>query len=359
MPDTPEALELADRINQHNKEVAAGLIPEDSPPTFIRADWKPNENGLPGWFPPDFKAGQVFINGVPQEMPDQADGGGRRTPEGVQVSLAWDYFEDDESPVVSRKSLNDPAEGRRDDSTYLTAKPIIRPMPIPPPERIWTKNQKARLDRGYMSKGTGDPWVAFMEDDRIFLHRAATGLGYFEAQFTLEPDGWRITEAVVESDPASGYLRQCDALETTRLEDALFGAILWKFDADLEQRLVKEQARAESGPRFVITKAKGPDVPITRPGQSVKHGKLADQHPLQRDAYDRAYSKGFNAALVALEKGKTAQDVFHTANRHEKLAKGAVGIVSSQHAGLAKGAKMAAYEFSRGKISAIPKPPKA
>ena len=61
MPVTPESLEVVDRIHQHNKEVAAGLIPADSPPTFIRADWKPNENGLPGWFPPDFKPGQVII----------------------------------------------------------------------------------------------------------------------------------------------------------------------------------------------------------------------------------------------------------------------------------------------------------
>ena len=357
MPDTPEALELADRINQHNKEVAAGLIPADSPPTFIRADWKPNENGLPGWFPPDFKPGQVIIDGVPQDLPDES-GGGRRTSEGVPVELAWDYFDDDDSPLVTRQLLHEMAVRDPDNTTGIDVYPIKDPAQIPAPTRTWSEAQMARLQRGYMPKETGDPWVVFMEDDRIYVHMSSTGYGRYEAQFDLGPEGWTIASAKVEAHP-SRNVRQCDALESVRLECVLFAQVLNKHDAELESRLTKEEKRAEGGPRFVITKTKGPDVPITRPGQSVKHGKLADQHPLQRDAYDRAYSKGFNAALVALEKGKTTQDVFHTANRHEKLAKSKVGIESSQHAGLAKGAKMAAYEFSRGKISAIPKPPKA
>ena len=39
---------------QHMREVEAGLIPADSPPDFVRSDWKPGPGGLPGWFGPDY-----------------------------------------------------------------------------------------------------------------------------------------------------------------------------------------------------------------------------------------------------------------------------------------------------------------
>jgi hypothetical protein len=42
------------------------------------------------------------------------------------------------------------------------------------------------------------------------------------------------------------------------------------------------------------------------------------------------------------------QDAYHAAWRHEEKAKAAVGIESSQHAGLAKGAKMAAWKHHLG-----------
>jgi hypothetical protein len=42
------------KIYLHMREVEGGLIPESSPPDFVRADWKPDERGLPGWFGPQY-----------------------------------------------------------------------------------------------------------------------------------------------------------------------------------------------------------------------------------------------------------------------------------------------------------------
>lgn len=51
-----------ERREQHDHEVAEGLIPADSPPDFIRADWgKAEDHGnRPGWFGPDYNAEEAL-----------------------------------------------------------------------------------------------------------------------------------------------------------------------------------------------------------------------------------------------------------------------------------------------------------
>ena len=51
---TPESDAGVKKMYQHMQEVEQGLIPESSPPDFVRSDWKPDEHGLPGWFGPDW-----------------------------------------------------------------------------------------------------------------------------------------------------------------------------------------------------------------------------------------------------------------------------------------------------------------
>ena len=64
MAITPEASDHLDRMLRHQKEVAAGLIPADSPVDFIRSDWQPDENGKPGWFSPAWNPDQRTIDAV-------------------------------------------------------------------------------------------------------------------------------------------------------------------------------------------------------------------------------------------------------------------------------------------------------
>jgi Family of unknown function (DUF6508) len=157
--------------------------------------------------------------------------------------------------------------------------------------------------------------------------------------------GFRAWDIALESD-CDVYLRSSDPVEMVQLEALIFFGILGKSDEKLEARLSRAWAKDAQGPRLVVTKTEGPSIPIEKPGYSVKHGKLADQHPLQREAYDAAFAVGFQVALDAIVlKGMTEQDIYYSAQRHEERALAEVAVESSKQAGLAKGAKMAAYRY--------------
>jgi hypothetical protein len=85
-----------------------------------------------------------------------------------------------------------------------------------------------------------DRWHAYVEGERLYLHRSWTGRGIYEAGFVREAHGWRISDAVVEGDRRF-YRRRDDAGETALLA-ALIDAVL-----------LTEHA----GPRYQIL----PDVP--------------------------------------------------------------------------------------------------
>ena len=70
---TPEEAEaLADRMHRHVMQIDAGLIPEDSPPGFLREDW-PTDGTVPPWFGPDYnptpEAIESFLFSDPTKPP--------------------------------------------------------------------------------------------------------------------------------------------------------------------------------------------------------------------------------------------------------------------------------------------------
>jgi hypothetical protein len=72
-----------------------------------------------------------------------------------------------------------------------------------------------------------DRWHAFVDNDRLYLHRSWTGNGIYEAQFVRVPDGWRISDALVEGN-RERYRRRDDARESAQLElliDGVLGAV--------------------------------------------------------------------------------------------------------------------------------------
>ena len=73
------------------------------------------------------------------------------------------------------------------------------------------------IEAGHVSTDMDDKWNAFVEGTRLFLHRSWTGRGIYEASFAEADGGWRIAEAVVESDPASNN-RHGDDAESLCLE---------------------------------------------------------------------------------------------------------------------------------------------
>ncbi len=56
---------------------------------------------------------------------------------------------------------------------------------------------------GYRPMDTNDKWLAFMEDDRLFLHRSWTGHGIYEVTFAAKETGFVATSARVEAIPAT------------------------------------------------------------------------------------------------------------------------------------------------------------
>jgi hypothetical protein len=77
---TPESDAGVWKMWLHMQEVSAGLIPADSPVDFVRADWKPDAKGFPGWYGPDYnprgREGKEFQkpvgDGKPPVLPSES-----------------------------------------------------------------------------------------------------------------------------------------------------------------------------------------------------------------------------------------------------------------------------------------------
>jgi hypothetical protein len=221
---------------------------------------------------------------------------------------------------------------------------MTRSVDIPAPIRVWSDEQMQVLCQGFESSCMEERWNMITEGDRVSFFRSWTGHQIYEVEFVPCEDGWRIDSARA-CDDLDVYKRDPAVIESTLLEHLLYAASSPEGpeDDNLERRYDLALRNGDRLPRFVITKSTAPPVPITKPGYSIKHGRLADQHPLQREAYDRAFAAGQQIAEKALQAGRSAQDVYAAAARHEAKALKVTGIESSQHAGLAKGAVVFAW----------------
>jgi hypothetical protein len=80
-----------------------------------------------------------------------------------------------------------------------------------------------------------DKWIAYVEDDRLFMHRSWTGHCIYEAQFEECEGGWHVTSAVV-TDDRNVYGRGSDEYESLFLE-ALLDLVFFGKRADFWERL--------------------------------------------------------------------------------------------------------------------------
>lgn len=122
-------------------------------------------------------------------------------------------------PGSARQGILGSVDGRsglaRGDFGIL--RPVPQPEVIPPPGRVWTSREWNLIRRGHRSQDMDDKWHAFVEDDRLYLHRSWTGMGVYEAEFAADASGWRIVRAVVAGDHDS-YRRRGDEYESALLE---------------------------------------------------------------------------------------------------------------------------------------------
>jgi hypothetical protein len=123
------------------------------------------------------------------------------------------------------------------------------------PQRIWSDEDWARIQRGYASRDMDEKWDVFTEGEVVFLHRSWTGNGVFAA--TLAPvdgGGWRIASAVVERD-AERYGNTDDVYDCVMLELVITAIVLGEPAPELRSRLVeltRRKSRSADAPAGVI-----------------------------------------------------------------------------------------------------------
>lgn len=103
---------------------------------------------------------------------------------------------------------------------------IRKPEAIAAPNVVLSKAEMQSIARGYVPMDMNDKWFAFMEGDRLYLHRSWTGFGIYEVTFAAKdlgytPEtGFMITSARVEND-RDVYKRDSSIGERERLRDLI------------------------------------------------------------------------------------------------------------------------------------------
>ncbi len=121
------------------------------------------------------------------------------------------------------QDMDDQKRISRSDLSKLSS--LSLPEPFAPPVRTWTEAEWQRILRGHHSRDMDDRWNAFVEDQRLFLHRSWTGHGIYEVAFERDAGGWHITEALVEGD-AEIYRRLNPGNEAALLIGVINGVLL-------------------------------------------------------------------------------------------------------------------------------------
>ena len=141
----------------------------------------------------------------PSDEAEEADSPERPPPSLFSTAL-WGP-EGPPERVFGRSDWGSCSEGDTHDDQCLCVSPIREPVNIPPPEMILSREEMQEIAVGYRPIDMSDKWLAFMEDNRLFLHRSWTGIGIYEVTFAAKGFGWTDetgfmpTSARVESDP--------------------------------------------------------------------------------------------------------------------------------------------------------------
>jgi hypothetical protein len=118
------------------------------------------------------------------------------------------------------------------------------------PERVWTEEEWQRIREGHLAGGAADKWNVFVEGDRLYAHRSWSGRGIYEAGFEPAPGGgWRITDALVESDPELHPLG-AEARDSTMLQIIVSSVVLGIRDPGLWARWRDNSGFADAAGAF-------------------------------------------------------------------------------------------------------------
>ena len=152
---------------------------------------------------------------MPDEPSDQGDQSshGAERPESTGLSLFSVALWGPDGPPERVFGRHDwgvcSDEGSHPDKCRGHTCAIREPVPIPPPDLLLSRDEMQAIALGYRPMDMIDKWLAFMEDDRLFLHRSWTGHGIYEVRFAAKQTevtlggetSFVVTSARVESDP--------------------------------------------------------------------------------------------------------------------------------------------------------------
>jgi hypothetical protein len=74
--------------------------------------------------------------------------------------------------------------------------PIEEPVPMTPPQTVWTNDEWAVIRGGLVPGSMDDRWFAYAEGDTVYMYRSWSGKGIYRARFERTADGSVIVEAV-------------------------------------------------------------------------------------------------------------------------------------------------------------------
>jgi len=105
-------------------------------------------------------------------------------------------------------------------SDWSSCSPIKELVSIPAPDIYLSREEMQELANGYRPMDMNDKWLAFMEEDRLFIHRSWTGRGIYEVRFVAKhldwmPNAFMPTAAWVEGDSGHWHA-DSDLLGATR-----------------------------------------------------------------------------------------------------------------------------------------------
>ncbi len=152
---------------------------------------------------------------MPDDPSDQSDetDSGAAAPKGAKVSLfSMALWGPDGPPerVFGRDDWEWCSEGEGHDDDCSHVSPIREPVAIPPPYMLLSREEMREIALGYRPMDMSDKWLAFMEGDRLFLHRSWTGHGIYEVRFAAKATeltlaanetSFMVTSAIIEGDP--------------------------------------------------------------------------------------------------------------------------------------------------------------
>lgn len=114
--------------------------------------------------------------------------------EGARRSLfsmaLWGPEGPPETALCRRDWVSCPEQDGHDEGCLGHVFPIRAPASIPPPDIHLSRDQMRELAKGYRPMDMNDKWLAFMEEDRLFIHRSWTRHGIYEVKFAAKELDW-------------------------------------------------------------------------------------------------------------------------------------------------------------------------